>query len=1195
MKSNSAKNTETSHHSRSPFFSKQREGAFFADHESSEETFFQAGDFLQPKLTVRPPNDSYEQEADAVADRIVNRETTVPTPVRRPEEAAPAEVPLAETITPLAQRQPEEQEQPLQEKAAFESPGVMESAEEAPVQRKENGAAPAEVDEQLQRSKGGGDLLPPATQQQMESGFGADFSQVRVHTGADAVQMSRDLNAQAFTHGRDIFFNEGKFQPGTKKGDQLLAHELTHTVQQGRTKPSAPVQRAEGDDNQQIPDQNEFELPDGTIINTRSRQMILPTISLPEFKERSADRFPTIIELRQGQRSRTQQVDHWKEELRPIITTLTNTKLGNARREFGFGPGPEVNFFLKPAENDKPLRIFGTEASLIETFILPFWDEQADPVSFQVDHIQEDQLGGEDSIYNYELLEARANGSAGPTINAEVRRRIKSAIRAVRQDENQQAAFESAFPFDPNVPQDITRLKSEYEINFAEHEFTEEVNGNPAKHWKVVDIMDGHHINMLSVMSPAQLQEEGLSGSNPDRLLIFKAPGGGVPVEIPWGQDRPTGEFIPFEPGSVDLFAGSRVDVLGVSFNPVGLEGNGNVGFLRVQAFKTDNSPLQVGENTTFDWQLGAIPNLEYGGAIQRESVAASVRNSLRLPGLSPIEIREAYLDPEIGIMAKGQVLPTVPFIGDANIEIAIEGDNIRLRKLFETSDFDMPPPFQISGTSLEVFAGTEGLGIEGELNFEISRVGQGFLRGAASTESGFALAGGFDFDTELFDPARIEMTYEDNAFTIGGEIGIPRGKVRGINSATIQVTYSEGSLDASGEAELDVPGVERGTLSVNYSDDQFSIGGSFLLSGDIPGIRSGSIEAEVTRTEEGAYQVAAGGTAVPDIPGIDSSLSVAYNDGALTIEGTVSYERDLLSGEVEVGATNRVVGEDGQPTEEVADHFTVYGGGSLTLQLTPWLEARAGVRFLPNGEIEISGRIGLPSTVEVFPRRSFERNLFSIPTIEIPLFAIPLGPRSIGLVATINGGLDFSAGFGPGQLEELFGEVTYNPDHPEQTSLAGGGRFVIPADAGLTLRADLGLGVSIGIASLTGGIELAGTLGLEGEAAAAVDVNWSPEAGLALHAEGSIMVNPKFAFDVNLLARASLDLFFFDISEEWRYNLVSFEWGPDIQFGIIFPVDYVEGEPFDISFDDVDVITPDIDVAGMAKDIASDVGDDVF
>ena len=66
----------------------------------------------------------------------------------------------------------------------------------------------------------------------MESGFGADFSDVRIHKDTNAVQMSEELNAHAFTHGSDIYFNQSQYKPETTEGKALLAHELTHTIQQ---------------------------------------------------------------------------------------------------------------------------------------------------------------------------------------------------------------------------------------------------------------------------------------------------------------------------------------------------------------------------------------------------------------------------------------------------------------------------------------------------------------------------------------------------------------------------------------------------------------------------------------------------------------------------------------------------------------------------------------------------------------------------------------------------------------------------------------------------------------------------------------------------------------------------------------------------------------------------------------------------
>jgi hypothetical protein len=92
--------------------------------------------------------------------------------------------------------------------------------------------ATSNLESQLSTSKGGGSPLPDDVRSFMEPRFGADFSQVRVHTGGEAVQMNRELNAQAFTHGSDVYFGEGRYNPSSSDGKRLLAHELTHVVQQ---------------------------------------------------------------------------------------------------------------------------------------------------------------------------------------------------------------------------------------------------------------------------------------------------------------------------------------------------------------------------------------------------------------------------------------------------------------------------------------------------------------------------------------------------------------------------------------------------------------------------------------------------------------------------------------------------------------------------------------------------------------------------------------------------------------------------------------------------------------------------------------------------------------------------------------------------------------------------------------------------
>jgi hypothetical protein len=183
--------------------------------EAGKGSFFKP--IIQKKLSIGSPNDSYEVEADNVADKVMKMAEPSAQNVSQAgaliqkkcahcQEEELRKKPLADGITPLIQR--------VANHAGGES------------------IASDGITSQINSSRGGGSKMDHSTQHFMESRFGTDFSGVRIHTGSQAVQMSRELNAQAFTVGNDVFFNEGKYSPNTNSGKHLLAHELTHTVQQ---------------------------------------------------------------------------------------------------------------------------------------------------------------------------------------------------------------------------------------------------------------------------------------------------------------------------------------------------------------------------------------------------------------------------------------------------------------------------------------------------------------------------------------------------------------------------------------------------------------------------------------------------------------------------------------------------------------------------------------------------------------------------------------------------------------------------------------------------------------------------------------------------------------------------------------------------------------------------------------------------
>ncbi len=145
---------------------------------------------IQPKLTVGAAGDRYEQEADRVADQVVR--SAEPKPVARKKDGT----------------------------------GIQRKS------NKEGFEAGPEVEQQITSLQGGGSPLPDQVRRYMEPRFGADFGQVRLHTDNQSAQLNHHLQAKAFTHGNDIYMGAGNYDPGSDAGKTLLAHELTHTIQQ---------------------------------------------------------------------------------------------------------------------------------------------------------------------------------------------------------------------------------------------------------------------------------------------------------------------------------------------------------------------------------------------------------------------------------------------------------------------------------------------------------------------------------------------------------------------------------------------------------------------------------------------------------------------------------------------------------------------------------------------------------------------------------------------------------------------------------------------------------------------------------------------------------------------------------------------------------------------------------------------------
>ncbi len=199
---------------------------------------------IQAKLIVNEPGDKYEQEADLVADHVV-RITSGPAQMQRKcdhcaeeEKKENSEAPFPAVAKQTLEGQDDEYP-PASQNLIF--------------RKAEFAASPTETlkslpDRLSRRQQSAGEPLTGATLQGMQDAFGRNFSDVRIHRDAAAAEISEELGALAFTHSNHIFFGSGRFDPEGSSGKHLLAHELTHVVQQGKASQNAGAGTASASD-----------------------------------------------------------------------------------------------------------------------------------------------------------------------------------------------------------------------------------------------------------------------------------------------------------------------------------------------------------------------------------------------------------------------------------------------------------------------------------------------------------------------------------------------------------------------------------------------------------------------------------------------------------------------------------------------------------------------------------------------------------------------------------------------------------------------------------------------------------------------------------------------------------------------------------------------------------------------------------
>lgn len=1263
MKTAVQKSSPATAQKRSPFFSKNSESGFLRA-KSGNEPFFRSRNSIQPKLNIGKSDDRYEKEADAVADKVVQR-LAVPETLNSSEKNLQAK-PLHNTITPLIQtkcaacekedkmqkKEEEDREEPmeLQRKPIFESnaeppeddlvqrkceecekeekSGIQKKCEHCEEEEKLNvqpksifesnrenedtvqkkgelsfndllGAKKEEkanaennpmlkdpkllqakaltnknstivqksnsssdhannltsTENKLAASKGNGDPMSGVLRRQMESSFGADFSGVRLHHDNSAAEMSKSLNAQAFTHGSDIYFNSNKYNVNSTAGKHLLAHELTHTIQQGKSPGiqnklsthSPEIQKKDDDKSDEEKIKAINPIPEGYLSYDGNFKIHLTNFPLKKY-EGHTTKIPDkgTKKPKPGER-KTRQGKIWRENLTEKINVLLKT----------LGKNPDENTLislkLREGKGKSKIEIIADIKTLAKEVTVPFWSKKGVPNIHQIEHVVDWQVLGEkaDVIENLLLLDKETNLEQGRLVEESIRTRIINILKHYKEkgikgnivtSEYNDVLNNFAVHFETFTQKDIkvksTVLKPDIESASAENPFSDE------------------HIDV----KPAEI---------PDDHCVIRTSRSGAGYVVKYN----------FKNDVIQIKGDAKKEALE------------SVTLIKIVK---DQAGVIQGNEEKVELSFIKQPAKHYF-KLEDRGYAAMLKENLKINYLSPIEFdNEIEVNPITGMQATGKVKPTIPFLENADIDIVLENGLFTINGVI-TSDAlkgKLPKPFNIDSCSLIVSANSKhGLSVSGSVAFSIEKFGKGQVV-AGINKSGLFMNGEFNFENKWFDPAQINFDYKKGEWTIGGRIGIPPDKITGVKKAFLDVKYKSGTFSAAGEAQLAVPGIDKVGLNAQFDDKgNFALGATVGLK-QLPGIKSGEVNITV-KSKEGSddIKLRVEGKAVPDfpnVPDLSPEISVMYDDGVFDAKAKVNYKKGRFDGIIEIGVTNKIVDDKGQPQGEPQEgNVVVYGFGQLTVDLFKGNKGTVKVRLTPERDVLVAGDITLQNITPFGPGYNFNKKLIDFPRITIPLVGIP----GLSISAFIDGSVNFKFNWQPLILKELkIGFKETNIKELETITLDIKGSIGSSASAEIYMEIKAGLEARVLVATLTGALAGQAGLGVTAEAGGELDAAWNMEKGLQFkEVRAFLNVTPKAIFRLTGSISVDLDLWVTTV------NLYYHEWvlaekSLDLS-GLTLKLD------FPIKFDENNnVIPPDYEKMNVEKpDFSGDAGKKVL
>ncbi|MFE7836531.1 DUF4157 domain-containing protein [Streptomyces sp. NPDC057474] len=1046
--------------------------------------------------------------------------------------------------------------------------------------------------------QGGGAPLEPGVRDQLSTSYGHDFSAVRVHVGPEADRATGALGALAYTVGDDVVFSDGAYDPLSRRGRSLIAHELAHVAQHGgtpgapgflRTNPSAAPQTADArlehqahtaaafhERGEPLPAGWRWERASGPFLGRADMSWTKLEDPKDQYTVKYADTERTITE---EQRSPVDPADMVRVNMGAFVLPRTKgpwkeaydaiAKAGGLQAVVKMsGSRPSSGLWAKRAPTEELRRLWLLRMQWPREQATAWWQEaggaapvkgtdfnpHVDSVQSQIDHIVELQLGGTNVPENLAPHDGPDNMDSGRTIARQVqdaagsvsdrlhdkgRKRPRQVILWFGSADQPEEYNKLVKPLPP--PFAARKAQTALQVHFtAEADLKEGRRPTPEDRRKAADAWAAYKDYPL------------VSGPSQYRLRVPEKPAAD-------GRDEIRNSPVPENRAARELIAGVMLENLNRPSSGKGAH--------TITAWIDDAKDHAVRKGSRLPITIPDAKDKELTLDVKDPFTTGAL--TLR-GGKQEVRFLYPYLSTgrltltstQEGLAGHGTLTPSVPLL--SRVPLTVDWDRSGLRGSVQAPAEKLSlPPFKVTEAAL-VLSIAPGFQAGGHVAFVLGSVVSGRIEAGVDAQGLFA-KGRMVGRIPGLDEATGDVEYRPATGLTGffvARAARPSGLVRG---GEVRLDVNGDVWRVGGEIQARLPGDSPAKLTVRRSGDRILYGGEATLK--VPGLRP----VDIALTYDGERVTGSARTTFA-LLGAEGEIALRYRDGNFSGDGSVELKRGRFAGRLDAH-----LDEDGR----------ISGRGTGSLTIRPGLVGTVGVEYGRDRKLRVSGELRFPP-YRFLEARGARHELFRHSLPDIPIFAIPLGIGSVGLVARIAGGLAVHYRFGPGELRDMVIRGAFDPLEQEMNAeLAAEARLVIPAEAGLEMFVRAGIGASVAIASATGGITLTGGVLLRGGLDASARLAYA-KGVLAFDTLARISVQPVLTLriEADILIEAA-------VGGPWRfpYQLASYSYATGLEFGMIAPFHYQSDQQVRLpEARDIQWIVPQIDVTALANRVAGQV-----